>query len=96
MLVVQEDQRCSGDHTDPSRLIGLGIAAVVAYCNATASAQLAAEHPTSGGTYVYGQERLGDWWGFLAGWGFAVGSTWRTRGEPVAGTRDGLPPAPEH
>jgi basic amino acid/polyamine antiporter, APA family len=56
-------------------LIGLGIAAVVAYCNATASAQLAAQYPTSGGTYVYGRERLGDWWGFLAGWGFVVGKT---------------------
>jgi APA family basic amino acid/polyamine antiporter len=56
-------------------LVGLGIAAVVAYCNATASAQLAAQYPTSGGTYVYGRERLGDWWGFLAGWGFVIGKT---------------------
>ncbi len=56
-------------------LIGLGIAAVVAYCNATASAQLAAQYPTSGGTYVYGRERLGEWWGFLAGWGFVIGKT---------------------
>jgi basic amino acid/polyamine antiporter, APA family len=56
-------------------LIGLGLAAVVAYCNATASAQLAAQYPTSGGTYVYGRERLGPWWGFLAGWGFVIGKT---------------------
>ncbi|WP_328308012.1 APC family permease [Actinomycetospora sp. NBC_00405] len=56
-------------------LIGLGIAAAVAYCNATASAQLAAQYPVSGGTYVYGRERLGAWWGFLAGWGFVVGKT---------------------
>lgn len=56
-------------------LIGLLIAAVIAYCNATASAQLAAQYPTSGGTYVYGRERLGHWWGFLAGWGFLVGKT---------------------
>src|SRR5687767_8544093 len=56
-------------------LNGLAIAAVVAYCNATASAQLAAQYPTSGGTYVYGRERLGDWWGFLAGWGFVIGKT---------------------
>jgi APA family basic amino acid/polyamine antiporter len=56
-------------------LIGLALAAVVAYCNATASAQLAAQYPTSGGTYVYGRERLGEWWGFLAGWGFVVGKT---------------------
>lgn len=54
-------------------LIGLGIAAVVAYCNATSSAQLAALYPQSGGTYVYGRERLGPFWGFLAGWGFVVG-----------------------
>jgi len=56
-------------------LIGLGIAAVIAYCNATASAQLAAVYPTSGGTYIYGRERLGPWWGFAAGWGFVVGKT---------------------
>src|SRR5688572_3937991 len=56
-------------------LIGLGIAAVVAYCNATSSAELAARYPASGGTYVYGRERLGDFWGYLAGWGFVVGKT---------------------
>ena len=56
-------------------LIGLALAAAVAYCNATSSAQLAAQYPTSGGTYVYGRERLGDWWGFLAGWGFVIGKT---------------------
>ena len=56
-------------------LLGLAVAAVVAYCNATASAQLAAQYPTSGGTYVYGRERLGEWWGFLAGWGFVIGKT---------------------
>jgi basic amino acid/polyamine antiporter, APA family len=56
-------------------LIGLAIAAAVAYCNATASAQLAAEYPTSGGTYIYGRERLGPWWGFVAGWGFVIGKT---------------------
>src|SRR6202012_2417589 len=58
-----------------SLLIGLAIAAAVAYCNAVASAQLAAQYPTSGGTYVYGRERLGPWWGFLAGWGFVVGKS---------------------
>jgi APA family basic amino acid/polyamine antiporter len=56
-------------------LIGLALAAAVAYCNATASAQLAAQYPASGGTYVYGRERLGPWWGFFAGWGFVVGKT---------------------
>jgi APA family basic amino acid/polyamine antiporter len=56
-------------------LIGLALAALVAYCNATASAQLAAEYPTSGGTYIYGRERLGSWPGFIAGWGFVIGKT---------------------
>jgi APA family basic amino acid/polyamine antiporter len=56
-------------------LIGLVLAAGVAYCNAVASAQLAAQYPTSGGTYVYGRERLGEWWGFVAGFGFVVGKT---------------------
>jgi APA family basic amino acid/polyamine antiporter len=56
-------------------LIGLALAAAIAYCNATASARLAAVYPTSGGTYIYGRERLGPWWGFIAGWGFVVGKT---------------------
>ena len=56
-------------------LVGLGIAAVVAFCNAVSSAQLAEAYPTSGGTYVYGREVLGPWWGFVAGWGFVVGKT---------------------
>lgn len=56
-------------------LIGLAIAAVVAFANATSSAQLAAVYPTSGGTYIYGREVLGPWWGYLAGWGFVVGKT---------------------
>ncbi|MGB8388828.1 APC family permease [Mycobacterium sp.] len=56
-------------------LIGLALAAAIAYCNATASAQLAAVYPTSGGTYIYGRERLGPWWGFVAGWGFVIGKS---------------------
>jgi len=56
-------------------LVGLAVAAIVAFCNATSSAQLAALHPMSGGTYVYGRERLGHLWGFLAGWGFVIGKT---------------------
>ncbi|MEA3550663.1 MULTISPECIES: APC family permease [unclassified Pseudarthrobacter] len=51
------------------------IAGAVAYCNAVASAALAAKYPTSGGTYVYGREQLGKWPGFLAGWGFVTGKT---------------------
>lgn len=56
-------------------LIGLAVAAVVAYANATSSAQLAAVYPEAGGTYVYGRERLGPFWGYLAGWGFVIGKT---------------------
>ncbi|MFJ6904294.1 APC family permease [Streptomyces griseoluteus] len=56
-------------------LVGLALAAVVAYCNATSSARLAARYPVSGGTYVYGRERLGAFWGYLAGWCFVVGKT---------------------
>src|SRR5271166_5891713 len=56
-------------------LIGLVVAAAIAYCNASASAQLAAVYPTSGGTYIYGRERLGPWWGFIAGWGFVIGKS---------------------
>lgn len=54
-------------------LVGLAVAALVAYCNATSSARLAARYPVSGGTYIYGRERLGEFWGYLAGWGFVVG-----------------------
>jgi APA family basic amino acid/polyamine antiporter len=54
-------------------LLALALAAVVAHANATSSARLAALHPQSGGTYVYGRERLGPFWGFLAGWAFVVG-----------------------
>jgi APA family basic amino acid/polyamine antiporter len=54
-------------------LVGLVVAAIVAFCNATSTAQLAAVYPESGGSYVYGRERLGAWWGFVAGWSFVVG-----------------------
>jgi len=56
-------------------LIGLLVAAVVAYCNADSSARLAALYPESGGSYVYGRRRLGPFWGYLAGWSFVVGKT---------------------
>ncbi len=56
-------------------LLGLVVAGLVAFCNATSSAQLAALHPESGGTYIYGRARLGPAWGHLAGWAFVVGKT---------------------
>jgi APA family basic amino acid/polyamine antiporter len=51
------------------------VAGAVAYCNAVASAELAARYPASGGTYIYGRERLGEWPGFIAGWGFVSGKS---------------------
>jgi len=56
-------------------LIGLAVAAVVAYLNATSTARCAARYPESGGAYMYGRQRLGEFWGYLAGWGFVVGKT---------------------
>ncbi|MGV0713979.1 amino acid permease [Mycolicibacterium sp. XJ662] len=56
-------------------LVGLVIAAFVAYCNATSSARLAALYPQSGGTYVYAKERLSSFWGNVAGWSFIGGKT---------------------
>ena len=56
-------------------LVGLAIAGVVAFCNATSSAQLAVIYPESGGTYVYGRRQLSPFWGHVAGWGFVVGKT---------------------
>ena len=54
-------------------LLALAVSAFIAFCNATSSAELAAIYPQAGGTYVYGRERLGRFFGFLAGWGFVVG-----------------------
>jgi len=56
-------------------LIGLVLAAAVAFCNATSTAQLAAVHPVAGGAYAYGNAELGAWWGYLAGWSFVIGKT---------------------
>ncbi|MFC4146560.1 APC family permease [Micromonospora mangrovi] len=56
-------------------LIALALAGFIAWCNATSSARLAARYPESGGTYVYGRERLHPFAGFVAGWGFVVGKT---------------------
>jgi APA family basic amino acid/polyamine antiporter len=65
----------AADVAGPFLLLGLVVAAAVAGCNALSSAQLAAVHPASGGTYVYGRRQLGPWWGYLAGSGFVVGKT---------------------
>lgn len=54
-------------------IMGVIIAGLIAFLNATTMAQLAAIYPESGGAYVYGRKRLGNFWGFLAGWGFVIG-----------------------
>ncbi|MEO9249280.1 APC family permease [Citricoccus nitrophenolicus] len=56
-------------------LAALALAGVVAWINATSTAQLAAVHPTSGGAYTFGRRQLGEWAGFLAGWGFVTGKS---------------------
>ncbi|MBN1585905.1 MAG: amino acid permease [Candidatus Omnitrophica bacterium] len=54
----------------PSVILAVLLAAVVAMCNAFSSAQLAANHPVSGGTYEYGYHYLHPLFGFTAGWMF--------------------------
>lgn len=54
----------------PSVVLAIGLAGLLALCNALSSAQLAASHPTSGGTYEYGYVYLNPWLGFSAGWMF--------------------------
>lgn len=54
----------------PAVLIAIALAALVAMCNALSSAQLAASHPVSGGTYEYGYKYLHPTLGFTAGWMF--------------------------
>ncbi|MCY4087715.1 MAG: amino acid permease [Actinomycetia bacterium] len=63
----------AGEAAGAGLLIGLALAGAVAYCNATSSGRLAAVYPDSGGTYVYGRQRLGNLLGFIAGWAFVIG-----------------------
>jgi len=56
----------------PAVLIAIAIAAGVATCNGLNSAQLAANHPVSGGTYEYGYHYLNPRLGFTAGWMFLL------------------------
>ena len=53
-------------------LIAIIIAALLAVFNGLSSAQLAAAHPVSGGTYEYGYRFLGSYFGFSAGWMFMI------------------------
>jgi APA family basic amino acid/polyamine antiporter len=77
----------------PLLLVALLVAAVVAYANASSSAQLAAQYPSAGGTYVYGRERLGEWWGFAAGWCFVIGKTASCAAMALAFAAYAVPPA---
>jgi basic amino acid/polyamine antiporter, APA family len=54
----------------PTVVLAIALAAVVALCNGLSSAQLAASHPVSGGTYEYGYRYLNPRLGFVAGWMF--------------------------
>ncbi len=56
----------------PAVLLAITIAAGVATCNGLSSAQLAANHPVSGGTYEYGYRYLNPQLGFVAGWAFLL------------------------
>jgi APA family basic amino acid/polyamine antiporter len=58
--------------TGPSVVLAIIVAAFVAGCNGLSSAQLAANHPVSGGTYEYGYRYLNPLLGFIAGWSFLL------------------------
>lgn len=54
----------------PSVILVTAFAAIVAACNAPSSAQFAASHAVTGGTYEYGYRYRSPWLGFTAGWMF--------------------------
>jgi APA family basic amino acid/polyamine antiporter len=56
-------------------VLAIAVAAGVATCNALNSAQLAVNHPVSGGTYEYGYRYLRPVLGFAAGWMFLCAKT---------------------
>ena len=56
--------------TGPSVVLAIALAALVATLNGLSSAQLAANHPVSGGTYEYGYRWLTPTLGFVAGYMF--------------------------
>ena len=58
--------------TGGSVVLAVLVAGLVAAANGLSSAQLAAAHPVSGGTYEYGYEFLAPAWGFTAGWMFLL------------------------
>lgn len=56
-------------------LLAIPLAGAVAVFNGLSSAYLAGRFPVAGGTYEYGYETLGEWWGFTAGWLFLLAKT---------------------
>lgn len=56
----------------PAVVLAVVLAGLLAAANGLSSAQLAAAHPVSGGTYEYGYRWLAPWLGFTAGWMFVA------------------------
>jgi len=53
-------------------ILAVFVAGIIAVCNGLNSAQLAAAHPKSGGTYEYGYHFVSPFFGQLAGWTFLL------------------------
>jgi APA family basic amino acid/polyamine antiporter len=62
----------AADVAGPGVLVAVVAAGLLAAANGLSSAQLAAAHPVSGGTYEYGHLRLSPGWGFSAGFMFML------------------------
>jgi len=56
----------------PAVILSIVLAGLLAMCNGFSSAQLAANHSVSGGTYEYGYKYLHPAFGFTAGWMFLL------------------------
>jgi len=65
----------AADITGPTIILTVAFAALIATCNGLNSAQLAANHAVSGGTYEYGYKYLTPSLGFTAGWMFLLAKT---------------------
>ncbi|MGK7877987.1 MAG: APC family permease [Xenococcaceae cyanobacterium] len=56
-------------------ILAVVVAGLLAACNGFNSAQLAANHPVSGGVYEYGYKYLTPWLGFTGGWMYLLAKT---------------------
>lgn len=56
----------------PAALVAVFLAGLLALCNAFSSAQLAANYPTSGGSFEFGYRVIAGPVGFTAGWMFLI------------------------